>query len=322
MAVVILPIMFWNEDRCWNKHCFTLTVCHCWACCRCAVLRTDTTFPRPQSCSPLRLLLGMLPDMCSRLASCLLALQKRTPCMYFTPEYFRTGLTKCRQKLNADDLLLLASSVFFSFRLGSSPCFFSHCLRSLIHIFPLFPSSLFLVSFFLIPPHVLSLPPSLSVLRFLASSPAFLSFHALTCSNVWSPFPSPLLSFTAFLSFSITPLWCTLPACLSLPYRAVWGLCSANSFAVHRLTYLQGQADRHRGREGEEIKRKREGQKNEDMKKKRCSFISKKQRARARSCGGIFHNLSPTNTTYTAVYDGPWPASGHCLLCQCTFSLI
>lgn len=115
----------------------------------------------------LHTVLSVLLDMCSHPALCSLEVQKRTPRMCFSSEYFRRGLTKCRQKQTADDLLLIASSFFLSLSRSLSLC---SPLPVLIlpgfpvislTVFIFFVSSLFF--FFLSTlPHCLSYPPILA----------------------------------------------------------------------------------------------------------------------------------------------------------------
>lgn len=178
----------------------------------------------------LHTVLSVLLDMCSHPALCSLEVQKRTPRMCFSSEYFRRGLTKCRQKQTADDLLLIASSFFLSLALSLSV---PHSLCSFSQASPLFlslsSSSLSHHSFFFFSPPSLTvyhtLPSSLLQRCFKClslSSPGFLHLLPPVCpfipligSCASSPFPYPFLSFTPSLS---TVLYSAcLPACRSIP---------------------------------------------------------------------------------------------------------
>lgn len=123
--------------------------------------------------------------------------------MCFSSKYFRRGLTTCRQKQTADDLLLIASSFFFS------PSLCVHPLPALI------AHSLRLPRYFSDCLHL----PSLTT-RF--SLPSFIPYHTLPSNTVLLSFFSPLLSFCifshlpVFSSHSFTPVSHHL--CLTLPF--------------------------------------------------------------------------------------------------------
>lgn len=166
--------------------------------------------------------------MRSHSALCLLAVHKRAPRTCFSSEYFRRGLTKCRQKQTADDLLLIASS-FFS---PSVPPLLTPPLRTFSQASPLFRSLSSSSSFH----HSLFSPPSpccLSYPSLLCSSnavfyplslpcpgclhllPPVCPFIPLSRSCASSPFPYPFLSFTPLLSMVLFSA--CLPACRSFP---------------------------------------------------------------------------------------------------------
>ena len=199
-----------------------------------------------------------------------------------------------------------ASPLFLSLSSSSSShhsLFLSSLPRCLSQ--PPLPRSSFAFFFFFkcAPLLPLSSSPSASCIFF----PTCLSFHPTRFAPVsHHPSLTPSLSFT----LSLAPHRCTLPACLPacLPVCLFHkGLSEASALLIHSLciashicrvrqTDREGERERGEEEEEEEIwwKREGEGPRKEDMegkKKKRCSFISKKQKARARSCGGVFHNL-------------------------------
>lgn len=212
--------------------------------------------------------------------------------------------------------LALSLSVPHSLRSFSqaSPLFLSLSSSSLSHhsFFSLHPPSLFII-----PSHPRSSNVVSSVFLCLPLVSCIFSHLSVLSSHSFAPVPHhPSLT----LSFHSLPhsLWCcTLPVCLPVGLFHK-GLSEASALLIHSpciashiCRVRQTVRERERGRE-EEIcwKREVEGPRKEGMKKKRCSFISKKQKARARSCGGIFHNLSLSQTSL------PWPPSALCLLCR------
>lgn len=174
-------------------------------------------------------MLSMLLDMCSHLALCSVAVQKCPLCMCFSSKYFRRGLTTCRQKQTADDLLLIASSSFFlplsvftpSLRSSHSlrlPRYFSVFIFLVSSLFSLFPPP------FLITPY----PQTLCSPLFFLSSPVFL--HLLPPACPFIPLIYPCVSPFFFLS----PLRCPLSACspVCLFHK---GLSEASAVLIHSL---------------------------------------------------------------------------------------
>lgn len=138
--------------------------------------------------------------MCSHSALCLLAVHKRVPRTWFSSEYFRRGLTKCRQKQTADDLLLITSSFFSLSVPHSSLLLFAHSPRLPRFIFLV--SSLFILPtlplLFIIPVPPLLFQrcflPSISALPWLlTSSPTCLSFHPTQSLLCLITLPVPFL---------------------------------------------------------------------------------------------------------------------------------
>lgn len=216
---------------------------------------------------------------------------------------------------------------FFPLSVFPAPC--AHCTFS--QASPLFlslsSSSSSHHSFFSPPsPTVYHTLPSLFIQHCSKCAPLFLCFPLVSCiffhlsvlsSNSFAPVPHhPCLTLSFHLP-SHSPRCCrpTLPVCLSVGLT-LKGLSEACALLIHSQCIALHvcrvrQAGRERGRE-EEISWKRavEGPRKEDMEKKRCSFISKKQKARARSSGGVFHNPALSQTSL------PWPPSALCLLCR------
>lgn len=175
---------------------------------------------------------SMLPYMCPPLTTCLLAVQKRTPCMCFSAEYFRRGLEKkkkCSQKQTAGDLLLIASYLFLP--LSAAPPLLLSLSSQLFHslsplpyftVYHTLPSSFLLSCFCVLPSFsdLLHSLPSIFHLIHLLPGSDHLSFTRAFHSPSSSRFPSLRCDVLC------------LPACLFHK-----GLSEAsNSFAVHHIS--------------------------------------------------------------------------------------